>query len=99
MGAPFPVSAFVAMLASLEMGSQAHFKEHGLHSHVLPHDSVGVTHYRLFPEGILLVLLLDSLDIFPSVRVCVKKEKSVCNHERSCDLCSLSHKIVLHTCH
>ena len=86
MGDPFPVPAFVAMLASLEMGSQAHFTEHLLHSHVMPHDSVGVTHYRPFPEGILLVLLLDSLDICPGVRVCVLKQNNVCNHERSCDL-------------
>ena len=75
MGAPCPVSAFVAMLASLEIGSQAHFKEHVLHLHVLPHDSVSVTDDRVFPEGILLVLLLDSLVIFPSVRVCVLKKK------------------------
>jgi len=99
VGAPFPVPAFVAMLASLEMGSQAHFTEHVFHSHVLPHDPVGFTHCMLFPEGILHVVLLDSLDILPSVRVCVTKKKNVCHHERSCDQRSLSHTIVLHTHH
>ena len=75
VGAPFPVPPFVAMLASLEMGSQAHFTGHVFHSHVLPHDPVGFTHCMPFPEGILHVVLLDSLDILPSVRVCVTKKK------------------------
>ena len=43
VGAPLPVSAFVAMLVSLKMGSQALFKEHVLLSQLLPCDSVGLT--------------------------------------------------------